>query len=36
MTPVSDGRLSHSSIKASLTSLGETESGSAGTQPDKG
>ncbi len=36
MTPVSDGRLSHCSVEANLTLLGETESGSAGTQPDKG
>jgi hypothetical protein len=36
MTPVSDGRLSHCFIEASLKLLGETESGSAGTQPDEG
>jgi hypothetical protein len=36
MTPVSDGRLPHCFVEANLTLLGETESGSAGTQPDKG
>ncbi len=36
MTPVSDGGLLHCSFEANLTPLGETESGSAGTQLDKG
>ena len=36
MTSVSDGGLPHCSVEANLTVVGETESGSAGTQPDKG
>ena len=36
MTPVSDGGLSHCSVETNLMLPGETESGSAGTQPDKG
>ena len=36
MTPVSDGGLPRCSAEANLTISGETESGSAGTQPDKG
>ncbi len=36
MTPVSDGGLPHCCAEANLTLPGETESGSAGTQPDKG
>ncbi len=36
MTPVSDGGLPHCSGEASLMLPGETESGSAGPQPDKG
>jgi hypothetical protein len=36
MTPVSDGGLPVRSVEANLTLPGETESGSAGTQPDEG
>ena len=36
MTPVSDGDLPRCSAGAKLMLPGETESGSAGTQPDKG
>jgi hypothetical protein len=36
MTPVSDGGLLRDLAEANLTQPGETESGSAGTQPDKG
>ena len=36
MAPVSDGRLPHCSVEANLVLPGETESGSAGTQPGKG
>ncbi len=36
MTPVSDDGLPRCSLKANLEPPGETESGSAGTQPDKG
>jgi hypothetical protein len=36
MTPVSDGSLLRDLAKANLTLPGKTESGSAGTQPDKG
>ena len=36
MAPVSDGGLPHCSVEANLTLPGETEAGSAGTQPDKG
>ena len=36
MTPVSDNDLPSPSVEANLTLPGETESGSAGTQPDKG
>jgi hypothetical protein len=36
MTPVSDGGLARCSVEANLSLLGKTESGSAGTQPDKG
>jgi hypothetical protein len=35
MTPVSDGGLPYCSVGANLTLPGETESGSAGMQPDK-
>jgi len=36
MTPVSDGDLSRCAVEANLMLPGETESGSAGTQPDEG
>ena len=36
MTPVSEGGLPRCSVEANLTLPGETELGSAGTQPDKG
>jgi hypothetical protein len=36
MAPVSDGGWAHCSVEANLALPGETESGSAGTQPDKG
>ena len=36
MTPVSDGGLSRWAAEVTLMLPGETESGSAGTQPDKG
>jgi len=36
MTPVSDGGLSRWATEVTLMLPGETESGSAGTQPDKG
>jgi hypothetical protein len=36
MTLVSDGGLRHCSVEANLTLPGDTESGSAGTQRDKG
>ena len=36
MTPVCDGGLLRDPAEANLTLPGETESGSAGTQPDKG
>jgi len=36
MTSVSDGGLRRCSVGANLMMPGETESGSAGTQPDKG
>jgi hypothetical protein len=36
MSPVSDGGCAHCSVEANLTLPGETESGSAGTQPAKG
>ncbi len=35
MTPVSDGGLPHCCAEANLTLPGETESGSAGTQPTR-
>jgi hypothetical protein len=36
MTPVSDGGLLHDLAEANLTLPGETDSGSAGTQPEEG
>ena len=36
ITPVSDGGLPRCAVEANLTLPGETELGSAGTQPDKG
>jgi hypothetical protein len=36
MTPVSDGGLLRDLAEANLTLPGEKDSGSAGTQPDKG
>jgi hypothetical protein len=36
MAPVSDGSLLHCSVEPDLTLPGETESGSAGTQPAYG